>query len=145
MLRSDSGTYALILQSHTNEVIQVGHWGILNLQLGFYIYIGSAFGPGGLQARVSRHLRMDKRLHWHVDYLREHVTPSEIWVTYEAKHLEHEWAGILLGRTDITPVQSFGCSDCNCYSHLFHSSAEPVSAWIHGSESYDCSGFNKSV
>ncbi|HYA22015.1 MAG TPA: DUF123 domain-containing protein [Thermoproteota archaeon] len=36
---------------------------------GLYLYVGSARGPGGLRARVARHLRRDKVRKWHIDYL----------------------------------------------------------------------------
>ena len=110
MLKTDPGTYALILQSRSTETIQVGRWGQLDLQLGYYTYVGSAFSPGGVRARISRHLRTDKRLHWHIDYLRNYVTPVEVWVSYTAEHLEHDWAGILFERPEIIPFQDFGCS-----------------------------------
>ena len=119
------GTYALILQSHSTKTIQVGCWGQLDLQPGYYIYIGSAFGPGGVRARVSHHWRMDKQKHWHIDYLREHLMPLEAWVNYDAKHLEHEWAGILFERPGMVSIRGFGCSDCKCYSHLFYTLNEP--------------------
>jgi Uri superfamily endonuclease len=129
-MKPDPGTYALILQSDSTETIQVGRWGGLELQPGYYIYVGSAFGPGGVRARVSRHLRREVRKHWHIDYLREYVTPVEAWVSYEAEHLEHEWAGVLFGRPEMTPIQGFGCSDCQCYSHLFFSMDTPESHWL---------------
>jgi len=118
-MKSDPGTYALILQSHSNETIQIGRWGQLNLQPGHYIYIGSASRPGGVQARVSRHLHKNKRKHWHIDYLREHITPLEVWISYAAEYLEHEWVGILSEISELIPIQGFGCSDCRCFSHLF--------------------------
>ncbi|NPA99513.1 MAG: DUF123 domain-containing protein [Crenarchaeota archaeon] len=31
------------------------------------IYVGSAHGPGGLSARISRHLKTNKKVHWHID------------------------------------------------------------------------------
>ena len=34
---------------------------------GCYVYAGSARGPGGIRARVRRHLRPDKTPHWHID------------------------------------------------------------------------------
>jgi len=125
------GTYALVLQSHSTETIQVGRWGQLDLQPGFYIYVGSAFGPGGVQARVSRHLRTDKQEHWHIDYLREYTSsPLEVWVNYAAEHLEHQWAGILFEMPELSPFQDFGCSDCECYSHLFFTLDRPESHWL---------------
>ncbi|WP_429615053.1 DUF123 domain-containing protein, partial [Sphingobium olei] len=36
---------------------------------GWYVYAGSAYGPGGLRARIRRHLRRGKLLHWHIDHL----------------------------------------------------------------------------
>ena len=130
MLKSDSGTYALILQSNSIENIRAGRWGQLDLQLGYYIYVGSAFGPGGVQARLSRHLRTDKRNHWHIDYLREHLTPREAWVSYEAEHLEHEWAGNLFETPGMTPIRGFGCSDCKCPAHLFYTTETPEFYWF---------------
>lgn len=130
MLKSNLGTYALILQSHSSQTIQVGRWGQLDLQSGFYIYIGSAFGPGGVRARVSRHLRGDKRKHWHVDYLREYVIPTEVWISYKAEHLEHDWASILFEMPEMIPIQGFGCSDCKCHSHLFFTLQTPESHWL---------------
>jgi Uri superfamily endonuclease len=41
----------------------------VSLVPGRYIYAGSAYGPGGLKARVSRHMRRAKRSQWHIDQL----------------------------------------------------------------------------
>jgi Uri superfamily endonuclease len=47
------GTYALLLPSAKDVVIQVGRLGALRLQPGYYAYVGSALGSGGvLVARV---------------------------------------------------------------------------------------------
>jgi Uri superfamily endonuclease len=127
MLKPDPGTYALILRSQSTKAIQVGRWGQLDLQPGYYLYVGSSFGSGGVRARVSRHLRREKRKHWHIDYLREHVTPEEVWISYAANRLEHKWAGILFELPEMLPVQDFGCSDCGCYSHLFFTLRMPES------------------
>jgi Uri superfamily endonuclease len=135
-LRSDPGTYALILQSDSNEHAQVGRWGELQLKPGYYIYIGSAFGPGGVKARVARHWRTNKRKHWHIDYLREHVALAEIWVSYEAERFEHQWAQTLLEMSEMTPIRGFGCSDCNCQAHLFNSIKLPEGNWLGKVEKY---------
>jgi hypothetical protein len=39
------GTYALILVSSSDRLIQIGKLGQLLLQPGYYVYAGSAFGP----------------------------------------------------------------------------------------------------
>ncbi|MGE5612498.1 MAG: DUF123 domain-containing protein, partial [Bacillota bacterium] len=41
------------------------------LPAGRYLYCGSARGPGGLRARVGRHMRKGKVVRWHVDRLTE--------------------------------------------------------------------------
>ena len=43
------GTYALILSCGTNARIQIGHRGTLQLQAGYYVYLGSALAAGGLR------------------------------------------------------------------------------------------------
>lgn len=129
-LKTNPGTYTLILQSHLDITFQAGGWGQLPLQPGYYVYVGSAFGSGGLRARLSRHLRTDKRKHWYIDYLREHVTPVESWVSYETEHLEHTWAGILSEKPGLILIQGFRCSDCNCQSHLFFTTKMPGNNWF---------------
>jgi Uri superfamily endonuclease len=121
------GTYALVLRSHTRARTQIGRWGHLNIKPGHYIYLGSAFGPGGVLARVLRHCREGKFKHWHIDYLREFVTPILAWYSYDPVHLEHRWAQALagMGMTDMTPIKGIGCSDCRCQTHLFHTASEP--------------------
>jgi len=86
VLKPEPGTYALIYQSISKAQIQVGRLGQIELLPGYYIYIGSAFGPGGVRARVNRHFRMDNRVYWHIDYLREYPTPLDAWISYENKH-----------------------------------------------------------
>ena len=135
-LRSDPGTYALVLQSNSNVRVPIGRWGEIELAQGYYIYVGSAFGPGGVKARVERHWRTNNRKHWHIDYLREHVTPVEAWVSYEAERLEHKWASILFEMPETTPIQGFGCSDCKCHAHLFYTTDAPESVWLGEVEKY---------
>jgi hypothetical protein len=62
------GTYVLILELTTRKVIQVGALGRIKFTAGWYAYAGSAFGPGGLAARINRHLMSAKKPHWHIDY-----------------------------------------------------------------------------
>jgi Uri superfamily endonuclease len=124
-MESKPGTYALILQSQAKGSVQVGRWGRLEIEPGYYVYIGSAFGPGGVSARVSRHCRETKPKHWHIDYLRDFAIPISAWYSYAPIHLEHAWAHAYAEMVDTTPVVGFGCSDCQCSSHLFHTETEP--------------------
>jgi Uri superfamily endonuclease len=114
------GTYALLLLSATDAVIRVGRLGNLRFQPGFYVYIGSALGPGGIRGRLGHHMRPVERPHWHIDYLRKKTTVVAVWFCYNLKSREHEWAkrfAALPGAS--VPMVGFGSSDCNCGSHLF--------------------------
>jgi len=53
ILEPKPGTYALILSCASNARIQVGRLGTMRLQRGYYVYLGSALGPGGLRARIA--------------------------------------------------------------------------------------------
>lgn len=127
-MSSLKGTYALVLRSEVRASAEVGRWGRLDIRPGYYIYVGSAFGPGGLLARVSRHCRDRKNKHWHIDYLREFTNLLSVWYSYSPVRLEHRWAEALAGMKETEPVKGFGCSDCNCESHLFFVAREPTLA-----------------
>jgi Uri superfamily endonuclease len=118
-MKSQPGTYALLLRSDASTSAQIGRWGCLDVRPGYYIYVGSALGPGGVLARVSRHCREHKTKHWHIDYLREFTIPVSVWYSYSPTRLEHCWAKAVAGLTETEPVKGFGCSDCKCNSHLF--------------------------
>ena len=118
---SQSGTYALVLHSDCTTTITVGRCGRLRLQQGCYIYVGSAFGPGGVEARVRHHRGISARPHWHIDYLRPELRLVEVWFTHDPEHREHQWAAIFAAwRGTTVPLPGFGASDCRCPSHLFH-------------------------
>lgn len=116
------GTYALILASELNLSIRVGALGKIELCPGFYIYVGSAFGPGGLRARISRHMKRSKKLHWHVDYLRAHMRLTAVCYDGYPAVQEHNWSYALQKSPRLqSPFPRFGASDCSCVSHLFYS------------------------
>ena len=119
------GTYALVLEGRAHADVTVGRWGSLQLQPGYYVYVGSAFGPGGLRARVGRHLRGAGAKHWHIDYLRDWLQPFAVWYSDADRRLEHEWAGVLAGLDALTAVPGIGTSDCPCRAHLFRSAGTP--------------------
>ena len=128
IMKSESGTYALVLRSFRSARAQIGRWGRLDIEPGFYIYVGSAFGPGGVKSRILRHCRKTKSKHWHIDYLRGHVEPIFAWYSYEPLNLEHQWAKVLSEMVEMLPVKGFGCTDCKCRAHLFVSRTRPALA-----------------
>jgi len=119
-LEARPGTYALLLSSATDARIRVGQLGKMRLQSGFYLYVGSAFGTGGIRARVNHHLHASPRPHWHIDYLRAQATIEEVWVRNGRRRLEHLWARFFSSMPGVSvPMPGFGSSDCGCEAHLF--------------------------
>ena len=117
--RSGPGTYALLLRAEETQSIEVGALGTMTVRPGWYVYVGSAFGPGGLRARVQRHARGDGALHWHVDYLRAVTTLEAVWYTHDPERRECTWAAILRNEDEArVPMDGFGASDCDCPAHL---------------------------
>ncbi len=120
------GTYALLLRGEEPQEIAVGALGEMTVRPDVYVYVGSAFGPGGLRARVARHVRGDGALHWHVDYLRAVTTLEAVWYTHDPERRECTWAEILRSQSDASvPVDGFGASDCTCPAHLVRFEAAP--------------------
>jgi len=115
------GTYALILEAKQGFELTAGKLGRLKGGPGYYVYVGSAFGPGGVKARLKHHRRRTLRPHWHIDYLRRHLPFNEVWYTYDLRRRECEWAGLLAQMPGaMTPFPGFGASDCNCIAHLVY-------------------------
>ncbi len=117
-LTSAPGLYALALYLPQSMEIAIGALGVYLFPAGSCIYVGSAWGPGGLAARLRRHLRGDGKRHWHIDYLRAHADPRAVWWAEETRD-ECGWAERLLAypRAGVV-VPRFGASDCSCPAHL---------------------------
>jgi Uri superfamily endonuclease len=126
------GTYALVLLSRSNDLIRIGKLGMLHVQPGFYVYFGSALGPGGVRGRLAHHLQLSSRPHWHIDYLRAHTTIEEIWCCLGRRRREHMWAQKLGRLPDAeVPLAGFGATDCRCESHLYFFRKRPSARSIH--------------
>lgn len=120
------GTYVLILRLPRLAIISVGHLGCFQFPAGCYAYVGSARGPGGLVARISRHLRAPKPVRWHIDYLRAYTQPIEIWYAAGTRERECAWAQAMAGLPGASiPAPRFGASDCRCPAHLIFFAAPP--------------------
>jgi Uri superfamily endonuclease len=124
-LDSQPGTYALLLGLQVPAELQIGRLGQLRFDAPFYLYFGSAFGPGGLQARIKHHLQPLGRAHWHVDYLRQAAKVLDVWYTSDDMRLECIWANTALAIRGTSQVPGFGSSDCRCQSHLFATRKRP--------------------
>lgn len=115
------GTYVLVIELAGADRIEVGALGSRRFPPGWYAYVGSAFGPGGL-TRVERHRRVaDEQVstrHWHVDHLlASSVASLERTIAKPDMAVECAVAASLPPAT----VNGFGASDCQCPTHLsFH-------------------------
>jgi Uri superfamily endonuclease len=61
------GIYVLVIKVTTLINLKVGALGKLVFPDGMYAYVGSA--QNSIETRVKRHLRKEKSLFWHIDYL----------------------------------------------------------------------------
>ncbi len=117
---SAGGTYILLLRLVPTKRIRVGKRGIFTFTTGWYAYVGSAFGPGGLKARLGRHCRRKKKKRWHIDYLLAYASVEQIWYSIHPQPLEHLWAqAVAQFEGALIPIPRFGSSDCSCKTHLY--------------------------
>jgi Uri superfamily endonuclease len=132
-LPEDKGTYILIASVAQMKRVKIGSLGQFGIVPGFYAYVGSAFGAGGLRARIGHHLESTAAPHWHIDYLLGIAEPIEVWFSTASQKLEHHWAGLL----EKTPnfrisIARFGSSDYHRSrsSHLFYTRRRPSFQWF---------------
>ena len=112
------GAYALIIRLDVPCRLDIARLGAPTLEPGWYVYVGNAYGPGGLGARLSRHCRTDKAAHWHVDHL---TALGEIRaVAVQPDGDECKIIATLSALSNFAhPLKGFGASDCGtCRSHL---------------------------
>jgi Uri superfamily endonuclease len=109
------GTYLLIMMLPEETSVLVGKKGVVRFQKGWYVYVGSAMN--GLDQRIQRHLRKQKKIHWHIDYLLPHTQINSVFIKETKRTEECRIAHILAESFEYIP--GFGCSDCACPSHLF--------------------------
>ncbi len=110
------GSYIILLELDKATQIGVGGVGLLQLDAGYYAYVGSAMR--GLDSRIQRHLSSNKKHFWHIDYLLDHAQVVAVVKVPSCRRLECEIADLLAKK--LLPILHFGCSDCSCQSHLFY-------------------------
>ncbi len=118
------GFYCLLIHLDRGADIDVGRWGRAAFPTGYYVYAGSALA--GVAGRVARHLRVEKRLHWHIDYLLCHAQVVEVWAGPSRERLECVCAALLRTLAGATTAHPrFGASDCGCVGHLVYFPQRP--------------------
>jgi Uri superfamily endonuclease len=129
-LPAAGGAYVVEFHLEKAGILTIGKLGQAFFSAGLYLYMGSAAGPGGLRARLGRHLRpAAARPHWHIDYLHRAARPAAC--AYLAlppggapgSPLECLWSQALAALPGAgLPLAGFGASDCRagCCAHLVH-------------------------
>lgn len=112
-----TGVYVIVIELKNSRGIRFGR-NFRNLfESGYYAYVGSALSS--LEQRLARHLRPEKKRHWHIDYLLE---PGEVRTVIYAATSDRRECTIARNLAQSLPsVKNFGSSDCGCPSHLFFS------------------------
>jgi Uri superfamily endonuclease len=109
------GAYVLIIELAESIEVPLPGKRRTTLQAGRYLYCGSAKGSGGIRARLSRHMRPGKAIHWHVDLLTDAGRVTGAWILPGRDECE-----LVEGLSHLpAPIRGFGSTDCpRCWSHL---------------------------
>ena len=114
-LPAHPGAYALVLRLARDARLDIATLGRPVLPAGLYLYAGSAWGPGGIRARMRRHLRQGKARVWHIDHLTEMAAAEDV-IAFSGGQ---ECAIVAAAAGARVPVPGFGASDCRrCEAHL---------------------------
>lgn len=113
----ESGVYIAVFYMPVNRTIQIGRLGKFCFHEGIYFYTGSS--QRNLPARLERHSRKKKRLHWHIDYLSVKAEMLGAIMIPGQRKQECEIAREL-GKIFELAMPGFGASDCRCAGHLFY-------------------------
>lgn len=112
------GAYILSFFVEEDININVGKFGNIPFKKGNYLYIGSAYGSGGLRSRLKRHSHIQAKKHWHFDYIRPFVTLKKL----EAYAYGHECEIVercIKEYKGKAFCKGLGSSDCQkCESHF---------------------------
>ena len=118
VLGNEKGAYVLLIRLDRPLAAGAGRTGSGNLPVGTYFYAGSAYGPGGLAARLKRHFRKDKTVHWHIDRLTLHASNLMAFAVVGGNECELAERLLKSGDFEIA-LEGFGSTDCRtCDSHL---------------------------
>ncbi len=111
-------TYILLIQISSYYRVRVGKLGWIDLVQGYYIYIGSA--RRSIKHRLLRHISVNKKIFWHIDYLLSNPNKVEIINIFINKAPCECIICQTLLKNGIGNVikKGFGSADCRCPSHL---------------------------
>jgi len=116
------GSCLIIIKLEDNKKLEVGKLGKIDFKKGYYVYVGSAMN--GLEKRIQRHLRSQKKTHWHIDYFLSQGKIINVFFKLSNNKQECEIAKSLGEK--LSAFSGFGCSDCKCKTHLFYGSYKDI-------------------
>ncbi len=118
ILGADKGAYVLVIKLAHDVPVSLPKRSPTMIGAGTYYYVGSANGPGGMAARLKRHMKQDKKVHWHVDQLT--TKAASVAALAVAGGNECQLGALLTESGRYRPaIKGFGSSDCSiCDSHL---------------------------
>ena len=120
----DGGAYLLVLENRETFAAQIGKLGNVKFVKGFYVYAGSA--RKGLSARLARHKRKRKKIHWHIDHLiPQKMQIRKVFPIRRKDAVEEAIAGELRRICDGF-VHGFGAGDSKQDSHLTFFRSDPL-------------------
>lgn len=119
----DRGDYFVVLELEADLELEVGSKGFMHFPKGYYTYVGSA--KANLTKRLERHKRKRKKLHWHLDYFRSYCEMIATVPIRSSDDLECKLSAAMKGIAD-WQIKGFGCSDCDCESHLYGTHFNPI-------------------
>lgn len=111
------GSYVLLMELNEDADIKIGALGTIHFRKGCYAYVGSAMN--GIEKRVERHMKKEKKKRWHIDYFLEKAKIVKVFYKESIEKEECKLAGLFI--KNAAYVKNFGASDCRCHSHLFYS------------------------
>lgn len=114
------GSYCLIVKVSNDFEESIGSLGKIHFERGYYAYIGSAMNS--LEKRIERHLKREKKKHWHIDYLLAKKQAKILSVFIKKSKTKEECSFAKKVAKIAKPIKGFGCSDCKCEAHLFKTS-----------------------
>lgn len=130
----DSGVYLMVMHLDRELDLEIGSKGMMHFRPGYYIYVGSA--KTNLAKRIERHKRKRKQMHWHLDYFRGHCdmiaglpirTSGRLSMQGPDDEVSVECAlADAIRNVTEWDVPKFGSSDCDCKSHLFGMTENPI-------------------